>query len=499
MPLPEISRFAQVDDAQWRALGLRLKEIGLESKCIDPIASVGEGLPLLLRAPLRRWHLERLDGPAARAMRLLVFDDPISQSEASEVLGQPLCATLLEAGLLTRSEDVRIASAFLLAVADGLYVLSDDLTHGGDAVMGPGETTANLCRAAWPARTVKRLLDMGCGAGTLALVLARQAETVVATDINPRALALARVNAAINGIDNIEFRQGDCFAAVGGQTFDLIVSQPPFAPHPPGARNATYLYGGQRGDELPLRILAGVPGHLTPRGRAVLMVEWPEYGGEPFESRIAAASGGSDARGLHFRLPPGDPDLHCGMYAAAEAPGLGEAFDARVRQWRDHFAAQHIRSLRTVCTVMERNPDVPAWSAAIDLPGESTSALQGAAIDRHVANRDLARLGRQALLDATLRIPAGAVFSKEYSTEGGKPQYFIRLQDPLTAPVELGEDSVLLLSLAHQEPTVALAVEKFAAQRGMAFDQAANRLLPVLEQALEAGIIESSRPSQSRS
>lgn len=44
------------------------------------------------------------------------------------------------------------------------------------------------------------------------------------TDINPRAITLARLNAAINGIRNVEFRLGDGFAPVAGETLDLIVS-----------------------------------------------------------------------------------------------------------------------------------------------------------------------------------------------------------------------------------------------------------------------------------
>jgi SAM-dependent methyltransferase len=498
MSLPAISRFAHIHKTQWRALGLRLREIGLGSECIAPIANVGEGLPPLLRAPLQRWHLARTAESASWAMRLLVFDDSISPREAFDTLGQGVCETLLEAGLLTKCPDGRIASLFPMAVADGLYLFSDDLTHGGDAVMGAGETTANLCRAAWPARPVKRLLEVGCGAGTVALVLARCADSVVATDINPRALALARVNAAINGVVNIEFCLGDRFAPVYGQTFDLIVSQPPFVARPPGARAATYLYGGKRGDELPLRIMAEIPAHLTRRGRAILLVEWPEYDDRPIEERIAAAIGGSDARCLHFRLPPTDPDLDCGMYAAAEAPGLGEAFERSVRTWRDHFATQGIHRLRTVCTVIQRDPEVSPWNASIDLPAEGAAELNAAAIDRRIANRDLVCSGRRALLAATLRIPIGATFSKEYTTEDSKPRYFVRLPpNSLTGAVELGEHSVLFLSMVHEEPTVGQAIEKFAAQRGLDFALAADQLLPALEQALLAGIIASSRPPQS--
>jgi len=491
MPLPDISRFSTLDAGEWRALGLRLAAIGLHRECVDPVAEIGAGLPPLLRAPLRRWHLARLTGPQASAMRLLLFDDPISAPEAAELLGEPLLGRLLQAGLLAPLDDGRISSTLALGIAGSLYIFSDDLARGGEAVMGAGETTAHLCRAACPGRRVDRALDLGCGAGTVALVLARSAAFVVATDINPRALLLARINAAINGIENIEFRQGDCFQPLAGESFDLIASQPPFVPHPPSARPATYLYGGRRGDELPLRILQAIPAHLTSRGRAVLMVEWPQIDGESTAQRISTAlASATDARRLHLRLPPTDPDFHCGMYAAAEEPALGEAFDRAALAWRDHFAAQGIRALRTVCTVIERNPCAPLWSAEIDVPAESASEIHAGAIDSLIACRDLVSLGRDALLDATLRVPAAAVFSREYKAEGDKPRYFVRLPEGLlSARVELGEDSLLLVSLIHQEPTVRAAVEKFAAQRRMPIEDATAQLLPAVEQALHAGII----------
>jgi len=498
MPLPDISRLTALDDGHWRALGLRLGEIGLNGESVGRAAEIGEGLPAAWRAPLGRWHLVRIEGPAACAMRLLVFDDPISLPEACQALGEPLLGRLLEAGLVIRREDGRIASPFYLSIADGLYIFCDDLAQGGEAVMGAGETTANLCRAAYSGQPSGRVLDLGCGAGTVGLVLARHAESVVGTDINPRALSLARLNAAINGIGNIEFRQGDCFDPVAGESFDLIASQPPFVARPEAARNATYLYGGPRGDELPMRIVAGVCAHLAPQGRAVLLVEWPELDEPeaPLAERIATALTATDARSLHLCFPASAPDYHCGMYAAAEAPDPGAAYTSLAWMWRDHFEAQGIRRLRTVCTAIQRDARVPAWSAAMDVPAESAGAISGAAIGRWIANRDLASRGREALLEATLRVPRGAVFAKEYTLDDRqKPKYVVRLpEDSLAGPVELSEDSLLLVSLLHEEPTVRRAVEKFATRQRMEFEEAADQSLPAIERLLLAGVMGCTEP-----
>src|SRR4030081_1038241 len=81
-------------------------------------------------------------------------------------------------------------------------------------------------------RSIEVALDLGTGCGYQAVLAARHAERVIATDVNPRALAFTSFNALLNGAPNVECRQGDRFAAVEGLTFDLIASNPPFVVSP---------------------------------------------------------------------------------------------------------------------------------------------------------------------------------------------------------------------------------------------------------------------------
>ena len=77
----------------------------------------------------------------------------------------------------------------------------------------------------------RRLVDLGTGSGAIALALARrypEAE-IVATDASAEALALARENAALNGLDGrVRWLESDWFAALTGETFDVVVSNPPY-------------------------------------------------------------------------------------------------------------------------------------------------------------------------------------------------------------------------------------------------------------------------------
>jgi release factor glutamine methyltransferase len=71
-------------------------------------------------------------------------------------------------------------------------------------------------------------LGTGCGAIALAIAKGRLRCRVIATDNSPAALQVARYNAKKFGLTNIEFHEGDWFAALADATFDMILSNPPY-------------------------------------------------------------------------------------------------------------------------------------------------------------------------------------------------------------------------------------------------------------------------------
>ena len=127
-----------------------------------------------------------------------------------------------------------------------------------------------------------RILDVGTGSGVIALSLAaklREAETH-AVDISEEALALARQNAARLGMaDRVQFRRSNLLADVNG-AFDLIVANLPYIGSTDCAtlsREVLHdpeqaLLGGERGDEIIRKLVAGAPPHLKPGGMLALEI-----------------------------------------------------------------------------------------------------------------------------------------------------------------------------------------------------------------------------------
>jgi release factor glutamine methyltransferase len=125
-----------------------------------------------------------------------------------------------------------------------------------------------------------RALDLCTGSGCLAVSIAleRPGVKVLATDVSPDALAVARENAAALGAE-VAFATGDLWAAVHGDArFDVVVSNPPYIPAgelaglPREVRRepCIALDGGDGGLSLLRRIVAGAPSRLLPGGTLCL-------------------------------------------------------------------------------------------------------------------------------------------------------------------------------------------------------------------------------------
>lgn len=113
------------------------------------------------------------------------------------------------------------------------------------------------------------VLDLGTGTGVLAIAAASKAARVVAVDSNPAAVECARINAATNSVeDRVEIRLGDLFEPVAGETFDLVLCNPPYFSGRPSSELETAFRAGDFAE----RFARGLGDHLVDRGRALVIL-----------------------------------------------------------------------------------------------------------------------------------------------------------------------------------------------------------------------------------
>jgi len=233
--------------------------------------------PTLLNALLRWFWLGR----------------PQAEAEVAEMVPGEFLALLLQSGLLRADAGILTARAMLLP-SDGFLVAADFPVAieraESEMVLWPNPTSKFLARFAIR-RHSQATLDLGTGSGILSLGAARYSDTVVATDLNQRALSFAAFNAKLNGVENIEVLAGDCFTPVLNRRFDLILSNPPFFITP----QQGYLFcdNPMELDGLCRRLVKEAPDYLNEDGYMEMLCEWAQVGGQPWEERIAEWLGGT--------------------------------------------------------------------------------------------------------------------------------------------------------------------------------------------------------------
>jgi methylase of polypeptide subunit release factors len=192
-------------------------------------------------------------------------------------------------------------------------------------------------------------LEVCAGTAALALLAARSARHVWATDIAERSTQFEKFNAALNGIGNVTIAQGDLYEPVKQQTFDRIAAHPPYMPV---LRPAEIYYdGGEDGEEITRRVIAGVPAYLRPGGRLYCRTLGTDRPGHPFEQRLRDWLGVKQAQFdialIVFRTV--EP-RHFAVEETVRKSGGSE----QLAQWGELFAKHKIEGIVTGMVVVQR-------------------------------------------------------------------------------------------------------------------------------------------------
>lgn len=187
----------------------------------------------------------------------------------AELLGHELVQLLDDAEVLVRRPDGLFQSAVRLSTLNGLTLLHSAFpTEAADSVFF-GPDTYRFCDFILrEARPVDAVLDLGCGsgAGGVSLVAAGLAATALLTDINPRALMMAEVNALVAGVPAV-VQFSDVLRDVP-DVLPLCIANPPYMRD---ALGRSYRDGGgAHGEGLAIRMVSEWA-ERAPRGHRFLL------------------------------------------------------------------------------------------------------------------------------------------------------------------------------------------------------------------------------------
>jgi methylase of polypeptide subunit release factors len=459
-----------------RELGAALREAGYTADAVrrllaleSPFGFSPRELPLYLR-------LAGGGSPLEALVRLFLLGASVPRDAL------PLLP-LVPGVLATDGDEVRALVDLAPADEDVLLACDRGEPNEPDQVLGFSLPTRTLGRL--PTREpIGSALDLGCGGGYQAILAARHAQRVVATDVNPRALAFTRFNALLNGVENVETREGDLLAPVAGERFDLIVSNPPHVVSPD--TDFVFRDSGLEGDSLAEGLVRELPRHLEEGGFAHVVLSWAhgpdERASVPVERWLEGT--GCDALVLH----------HASYDPLAYAAGWNRplrfdpaAYAAALDRWRDYYRRLGIEALAEGIVVIRRRGGSGSRVRTIS-PTPEEIGLAGAHLARLLAAFDVLD---GDILARPLALAPGHRFEQVGPIDGSAPpRTVLRLEEGLRLEVEVDEALLRLLAELAEPRPLREAIAAVAAQAEDASpEQVGAALLPQVTRLVELGFL----------
>ena len=410
------------DRAAAAALGSALRKVGYTDEALDDLVEEDgfSGEPEETLVAERRLPRSKL----GTTIRLLGLQLAVPRKDAVAALGAKAVDALAATGLADVDGEV-VPHSRLVPVGD-VYLASDGFTRAADDppdYVAGYTLTARTCDMLTPRKRGRRALDVGTGSGIHALIAARHHREVIAVDVNPRALAYTELNAALNGFDNVECRQGSFFEPVDGETFDLVTCNAPYVVSP--ETRWIYRDSGFRGDDVTAHLSAACAAHLAKGGYATLLGSWLVIGKGDTEKRPVKWVEATGCDGWVLAEPEADPLAHAATWNS-ENYGDSAAYGAALDEWTAYLAEFRARAVAEGAIILHKRDGSRPTIRVDEIDSESLEPA-GDQVRRAFANRtrlDVMKNGKlpKSRLARAMRLEFSRDVGKrrgEVSIEGG--------------------------------------------------------------------------------
>jgi hypothetical protein len=364
--------------------------------------------------------LSRTDSGSAldTLIRLFLVMVPCELGDFREAIHPMSIEDWAAAGLIAMSGKQVHAAVKLIPYADLLIafdlpsMLSTEERQ--DFVMGIGASTLTLANLT-VRKSCRLIMDLGTGCGFHALLASRHSERVIATDINPRAVGFAEFNAALNGLHNVECRQGDLFGPVEGNTFDLIVTNPPFVISP--ERTYSYRDGGMDADGLCRSIVQRAPEYLAEGGFCQILCNWAEHEGIDWKEGMESWFNGTGCDAWVIRSECRDIATYASTWIRHTEKNDPESFPKKFDTWMRYYEHLCISHISGGIIILRRRSSLRNWFRADEALDRMLGPC-GESILNGFALKDFLEASSDAdLLDAKLTVSQDARLERISSPE----------------------------------------------------------------------------------
>lgn len=429
-------------------------------------------------------------------VRLFLLGLDVDAAHARAALAPARLDDLVREGFLAAAGEGMVRSPIRISPFEGLLLVHDPEVVDdppADIVTGLNSAARTLA-ALTPRPPARRALDVGTGCGIQALLAARHSEHVVATDVNPRALAFTALGAALNGFEHLETRAGSFFDPVQGEQFDLIVSNPPYVISPDA--RLVYRDGGLERDEVSRVALVGAARHLSEGGLAMLLCNWVHEPWEPWADPLLRWLERSECDAVLLHHLTEDPLEYAAKWNTRfrrDPARHGEVLD----RWLSHYAEAGIGAVATGAVALRRRAGrVPRLVTLEMATGPTGSA--GEHVQRILTGTDLlAELDDDALLATPLALATGHTILRE-RTQGedgyGPEKVRLVLDDNAGLRAEFGPAVAALLVGLETTRTPSELVPILAQMLAAEPEDVRAAVLPSLRTLLEQGFVTAVEP-----
>jgi methylase of polypeptide subunit release factors len=349
-------------------------------------------------------YLRRLPAgePFSTLVALFFLGVPVARGEAARALAPLALERVERMGLLVSDGDAVRAAVEVSPTEDFLLACDQGRVHADrpDHVIGYTAPTRVLATLT-VLDPVARALDVGTGGGYQALQAAGAAHEVIGVDVNPRALAFARFNALLNGVDNLELREGSLFEPVAGERFDLVVCNPPYVISP----ETEYVFrdSGLPGDSFCEALVRALPEHLAEGGFGIALIAWAHGRDEEPAAPVRRWVGDAACDAVLLRYASTEPLRYAATWNRARL-GDPAAYEAALERWTAYYRELGIERIGWGGLVLRRrSAGGPSWFWTHD-PSSSRVGAAGHQVRRLFAAQDFLRADHDALLDARLTL-----------------------------------------------------------------------------------------------